>query len=107
MTPDKVTIGNATLYCGDCMEVLPTLERVDACITDPPYGISANKMQLGNGKKNFDRGGDWDESAPDISRCIASARLVCLWGGNYFSDQLPATNDWLIWHKKIDGLSFS
>jgi DNA modification methylase len=33
-------IGDATLYLGDCMEILPTLERVDAVITDPPYGMS-------------------------------------------------------------------
>lgn len=32
-----VTIGNATLYHGDCREVLPTLASVDAVITDPPY----------------------------------------------------------------------
>ena len=31
------TIGNATLYLGDCMEILPTLGKVDAVITDPPY----------------------------------------------------------------------
>jgi site-specific DNA-methyltransferase (adenine-specific) len=30
-------IGNATLYLGDCMEILPTLPKVDAVITDPPY----------------------------------------------------------------------
>jgi site-specific DNA-methyltransferase (adenine-specific) len=34
----KEVIGNATLYLGDCMEVLPTLGKVDAVITDPPYG---------------------------------------------------------------------
>ena len=34
------TIGNATLYLGDCREILPTLQKVDAVITDPPYGIS-------------------------------------------------------------------
>jgi site-specific DNA-methyltransferase (adenine-specific) len=33
-----VTIGDATLYLGDCMEILPTLGSVDAVITDPPYG---------------------------------------------------------------------
>lgn len=33
----KEVIGNATLYLGDCLEVLPTLEAVDAVITDPPY----------------------------------------------------------------------
>ena len=34
------TIGYATLYLGDCMEILPTLPKVDAVITDPPYGVS-------------------------------------------------------------------
>lgn len=32
-----VIIGDATLYLGDCMEILPTLPKVDAVITDPPY----------------------------------------------------------------------
>ena len=32
-----VIIGDATLYCADCMDVLPTLGRFDAVITDPPY----------------------------------------------------------------------
>jgi site-specific DNA-methyltransferase (adenine-specific) len=32
------TIGDATLYLGDCLEILPTLPKVDAVITDPPYG---------------------------------------------------------------------
>jgi site-specific DNA-methyltransferase (adenine-specific)/modification methylase len=35
----KVEIGDATLYLGDCMDILPTLDKVDAVITDPPYGI--------------------------------------------------------------------
>ena len=34
-----VTIGDATLYLGDCREILPTLGEVDAVVTDPPYGI--------------------------------------------------------------------
>jgi len=101
------TIGDATLYLGDCMEILPTLGKVDAVITDPPYGISANKQTLGKGKKEFDRAGDWDDATPDLSACIAAGRLACFWGGNYFSAQLPASNDWLIWHKKNDGRSFS
>jgi site-specific DNA-methyltransferase (adenine-specific) len=36
---NPVIIGNATLYLGDCREILPTLPKVDAVITDPPYGI--------------------------------------------------------------------
>lgn len=43
----------ATLYCGDCLEVLPTLAAgsVDAVVTDPPYGIDG-----GNGNVNRKRG---------------------------------------------------
>jgi DNA modification methylase len=35
----KEIIGNCELYCGDCLNILPTLDKVDAAITDPPYGI--------------------------------------------------------------------
>jgi hypothetical protein len=31
------TIGNATLYLGDCREILPAVPKVDAVVTDPPY----------------------------------------------------------------------
>ena len=39
MGAEKVIIGDATLYLGDCMGILPNLPKVDACITDPPYGV--------------------------------------------------------------------
>lgn len=39
MTPRKVTIDNATLYLGDCLEVLKEIGEVHAVVTDPPYGI--------------------------------------------------------------------
>lgn len=42
---------SVTLYLGDCMEVLPTL-TADACLTDPPYGLSF-------------RGEEWDSGVPD------------------------------------------
>ena len=44
MTSPRIeTIGNATLYLGDCREILPTLPKVDLVLTDPPYGIGADK----------------------------------------------------------------
>ena len=46
-------IGNATLYCADCKDVLPLLKDIDACVTDPPYGLSFM------GKK-------WDYDVPDM-----------------------------------------
>ena len=41
----KVQIGDATLYLGDCLEILPTLGKVDAVVTDPPYGIGYNAQK--------------------------------------------------------------
>ena len=37
--PEKVVIGNAELWLGDCREVLPMIGGVDAVVTDPPYGV--------------------------------------------------------------------
>jgi DNA modification methylase len=36
---DPVRIGDATLYLGDCLGILPTLGPVDAVVTDPPYNV--------------------------------------------------------------------
>lgn len=57
MTPRKEVIGNATLYLGDCLEILPTLPKVDAVITDPvwpncPAGLIAGSE---NPKGLFDQ----------------------------------------------------
>jgi site-specific DNA-methyltransferase (adenine-specific) len=41
-SPRTERIGNATLILGDCREVLPTLGRVDAVISDPPYEAQAH-----------------------------------------------------------------
>lgn len=40
MSIEKEIIGDATIYHGDCMEVLESLENIDSCVTDPPYGLS-------------------------------------------------------------------
>jgi len=39
---EAVQIGNATLYCGDCLDVLKTLPdaSIEAIVTDPPYGLA-------------------------------------------------------------------
>ncbi len=36
-----VIIGNATLYLGDCLEILRTMpdSSVDSIVADPPYGL--------------------------------------------------------------------
>lgn len=53
----KEVIGDATLYLGDCLEILPTLPKVDAVITDPPYGIGlVTKTSDYRDSKHFDNG---------------------------------------------------
>ena len=99
------TIGNATLYLGDCHEILPTLPKVDAVITDPPYGINKDgqKQTTGGhgGRKEYEfLGWDADRPDPEIFRLILTAAPKhVIWGGNYFADLLPATGKWLVWDK--------
>lgn len=48
---EKVTIGNAELYCGDCMDILPTVKG-DVCLTSPPYNLGGfHQMHGGNSAK--------------------------------------------------------
>lgn len=47
----KVVIGDCTLYQADCTALLPTLGQFDACITDPPYVLSAKGGGMGAQRK--------------------------------------------------------
>ena len=108
---DLFEIGEHRLLCGDSTDInaVENLINGDRCnlVTDPPYGIKANKQTLGTGKKQFHRGEDWDNEVPDFFYVLALIDKAIIWGGNYFADKLDVTNDWLCWHKKNDGLSFS
>jgi len=60
---EPVKIGNATLYCGDCRDVLPALGRFDALVTDPPYGVGLKERVTKHTKriasKNYDDSADF------------------------------------------------
>ena len=89
-------IGAATLYLGDCREILPTLGKVDAVVTDPPYGIgiAANPVRQKHDKAA------WDDVPPDHN-LFASLRAMSdwqiIWGGNYF--ELPPAQGFFVWDK--------
>lgn len=75
---EKRVIGGATLYLGDCREILPTLERVDAVVTDPPYGT----QELGGGygrRQLYDKGdGNGRTIANDTDLSTVSATFPLL-----------------------------
>jgi DNA modification methylase len=108
---DLIEIGNHRLLCGDSTDSdavarLMNNETVNL-LTDPPYGINANKQTLGSGKKQFHRGESWDSEVPDFFYILEFVEKAIIWGGNYFTNRLEPNNDWLCWHKKNDNLSFS
>ena len=97
-------IGNATLYLGDCGAIMRTLPRVDAVVTDPPYGIGeTNKRNLSRRNiakpKNYGEFG-WDQHpASDelITLIRQNSKHQIIFGGNYFT--LPPASCWLVWDK--------
>jgi site-specific DNA-methyltransferase (adenine-specific) len=95
---NPVVIGDAQLYLCDCMEILPALPKVDAVITDPPYGIGfaaqPTKWQRLAGKQAE----SWDDViATDMDALRVLGDVQIIWGGNYYS--LPKTRGWLSWFK--------
>jgi len=117
----KEVIGDCTLYLGDCLEILPTIDKVDAVVTDPPYGIGADKGLDGFGgvwgfggclppiaRTQYD--GCWDDVRPDkavFDAILEGCNVAVIFGGNYFTDILPVGRQWFVWDKKNTMPSFS
>ena len=102
---EKVTIGNAELWRGDCREILPLLPQSDLILTDPPYGIdygNAGGFAESSGWKNWRGTAEWDKERPPgwmFGLMLEKGKACVIWGGNYFTDLLPPTMRWLVWDK--------
>jgi site-specific DNA-methyltransferase (adenine-specific)/modification methylase len=72
------TIGRATLYLGDCRDILPTLGKVDAVVTDPPYGVSGGSGTLGKAslKTKYEACGWSDDAAYIADTCVPAVALA-------------------------------
>lgn len=100
-----VVIGNAELWLGDCRDILPTLGKVDAVVTDPPYGIKRDgkpqSTSSHGGHKGYEFLG-WDCAAPDaptLEAIFEVSKNQIMWGANYYPAHLPPSMGWLVWDK--------
>ena len=90
-------IGAATLYLGDCREILPTLGKVDAVVTDPPYGIGFAAQPTKWQRRAGQAPESWDDSPVPIVESLPGLAPAIIWGGNYYP--LPQSRGWLSWFK--------
>lgn len=121
---DLFEIGEHRLLCGDStdsdqVEKLMNREKAELLLTDPPYGIDYGGMLKGkgDGKGGADKNGwksydapDWDKSKPEsgvLQYFCSITNNQIIWGGNYFTDDLPPTMGWLIWDKGQRGFSLA
>jgi len=95
--PEIVTIKDATLYLGDCREILPTL-KVDAVVTDPPYGVNFQYEGISDDEQS------WYALMKDIVPKIQNASSVAVMPAcdqmklGWWLTEFPPS--WLVcWHK--------
>jgi site-specific DNA-methyltransferase (adenine-specific) len=86
--------------------------QFDLAIVDPPYGIGANKMQLGNGKRKVYRGeADWDAQPPSkeyFEELFRVSKNQVIWGANHFIEQFCKNSScWLFWDKGTGANDFA
>lgn len=89
---ESQTIGLATVYLGNCLEILPSLETVDAVITDPPFEAEAHTLQrraLGRGSEDGRR--DIKDAALPFAAITELERSgLCQWAAAHCSGWLLA-----------------
>lgn len=100
-----------SVHLGDCREILPMLEPIDALVTDPPYGIGEagkNQVKKQPWRSNIAMAPDYGVSSWDdvpahdgVAEAMKLARWAIVFGGNYY--HLPPATCWLVWDKETSG----
>ena len=91
----------------DCLEGMKQMEdnSVDLIVTDPPYGINADKGVGGFGSssgtaKSYED--NWDNKTPSkevFNEILRIGKKIIIFGGNFFTDKLPVGTHWIVWDK--------
>lgn len=89
----------------DCMKLMAEYpdKYFDLAIVDPEYGInaSAKSSYHANALTNYTPK-KWDKKIPDecyFKELFRVSKNQIVWGGNYFTDYLPAVPKWIVWYK--------
>lgn len=93
----------ATIYHGDCREILPGLPKIDLVLTDPPYGIKLETAYKLRGRSRLAQCKDYPEIHGDDQEFDPTFLLkwpCILWGANYYCSKLPKSSGWLVWDKR-------
>ena len=89
---NPVKIGDATLYLGDCREILPTLSKVDAVITDPPYSERTHAGHDSSASGHAGQGKD------GTSRSALGYGALSAQGAEIVAKHLcAACSGWIVW----------
>lgn len=116
----KVTIGDATLYQGDCMDFLRAVPdgAYDLAIVDPPYFDGPNKTgYYGKGysslgvqrAKHYDSLPSWNVPDTDyFAQLKRVSKHQIIWGANHFADRFDSAGaGWIVWDKLNGESSFA
>ena len=102
----KEIIGPCTLYLGDCLEILPELEIVDAVVTDPPYGVllgeKDNKQRRDKKKQPYNYFSDTpeyvrDKVIPAVKTALSKAKRGLVTTGTRNCFLYPVPDDMGVW----------
>ena len=104
------------LLNADCMEFMATQadNAFDLAIVDPPYGIDdklnrSSYGKLSGGALAMYAKNRWDvlPTQKYFDELNRVSKNIIVWGGNYFTEFLPANRCWICWHKDNPAPNFS
>lgn len=99
MAPDyRSPDGTIELYCGDCLEILPTLSNVDAVVTDPPYGVDLTARVTKHTKRSasvsyLDDDASFEEVLERVKLAISICKTAAITPGNRRMHAYPKPAD--------------